>query len=79
MEAEVRQALMQAHDEIISLRARLGHVEQKAHAYDTIAQIAALSIREPTQGFSMDVAWRIETLLEKADKPQVQEEEQTNG
>lgn len=63
---ELNQALIAAHDEIISLRARLTHVEPKADAYDTIARIAKLTVQEEARGFSEDVAWRIKTLLEKA-------------
>jgi hypothetical protein len=63
---ELNQALLSAHDEIISLRARLAHMELKADAYDTIARIARLAVQEEARGYSVDVAWQIKSLLEKA-------------
>ena len=64
---ELKQLLRMAHDEIISLRARLAYAEPKAEAYDTIAQIASLSKKEENRGYSVDVAWRIKEAVEKDD------------
>jgi hypothetical protein len=63
---ELNQALISAHDEIVSLRARLVNTEQKAHAYDTIAQLSRLTVQDEQRGYGVDVAWRIKTLLERA-------------
>lgn len=66
---ELNQALIGAHDEIVSLRARLAHAEPKAEAYDTIARLARLTIHEEARGYGIDVAWHIKSLLEKAKTP----------
>jgi hypothetical protein len=63
---ELNQTLISAHDEIVSLRARLAALEPKADAYDTIARLAKLTVTEETRGYSIDVAWRIKGLLERA-------------
>ena len=63
---KLNQALICAHDEIISLRARLAAAEPKAHAYDTISQLSRLTIQEEQRGYGVDVAWRIKELLKRA-------------
>jgi hypothetical protein len=63
---ELNQALIAAHDEIISLRARLADAEPKARAYMTIERLAALTVHEQGQGYGIDAAWRIKKLLEQA-------------
>lgn len=63
---ELNQALMAAHDEIISLRARLADAEPKARAYMTIERLASLTVHEERLGAGIDAAWRIKKLLEKA-------------
>jgi hypothetical protein len=63
---ELNQALISAHDEIISLRARLAAAEPKAHAYDTISQLSRLTVTHEERGYGIDVAWRIKNLLERA-------------
>jgi hypothetical protein len=74
---ELNQALISAHDEIVSLRARLAHMEPKADAYDTIARIARLTVQDEARGYSVDVAWRIKSLLEKVKTPAAEEEAET--
>lgn len=75
---ELNQTLICAHDEITSLRRRLAEVEPKAHAYDTLAQIARLTIHQEPQGYGVDVAWRIKSLLEKAKTADVEHEAALN-
>ena len=62
---EIIQVLRHAHDEVVTLRRRIAELEPKAMAYDTIAQIAALSIHPSNQGYSVDVAWRLKEIVEK--------------
>lgn len=67
---ELNQALITAHDEIISLRARLADAEPKAHAYETIAQLSRLTVNREQRGYAgLDIAWRIKGLLERAKAP----------
>jgi hypothetical protein len=60
------QLLRRAHDEVLNQRFRVAHLEPKAHAYDTIAQIARLSIDSvPPQGAEIDIAWRLKEMVDK--------------
>jgi hypothetical protein len=63
--------LRQAHDEILKLQKAVDRLTPKAHAYDTIAQIARISQHEQPQGYGIDVRWRmkgaIETLIAERD------------
>lgn len=64
---ELNCTLMRAHDEIVSLRGLLAHAEPKAEAYDTIAQIARLSMpKNERLGASLDITYHIEALLKRA-------------
>lgn len=76
-DGEINRTLIQAHDEILRLRARLTSAEPKAEAYDTIALIARMPQHNKTSGFSPDIAWQIKQLLEeaKAPTPKVSEED----
>lgn len=62
---DVINALRMAHDEIITLRRRVEALEPRAHAYDTIARIAALSVNPENVGYSEDVAWRVKGIVER--------------
>lgn len=75
---ELNQILLSAHDEIVSLRTRLANVEPKADAYDTIARLARLIVSDEARGYSVDVAWRIKSLLEKAKAPAEASKETTD-
>jgi hypothetical protein len=62
---EARQALMVGHDEVIRLRRQLAELEPKAHAYDTIAQLARLTEKDVLRGMGEDPAWRMKAVVEK--------------
>lgn len=62
---EIINALRVAHDEIINLRRELAEVRPKAHAYDTIAQLAQLSVHREPQGYGEDAAWRVKQMVER--------------
>lgn len=62
---EIIRALRLAHDEIVTLRRRVAELEPKAHAYDTISRIAALTEPDRPIGFAEDPAWRIKTLVDR--------------
>lgn len=57
--------LRQAHDEVVMLRRRVAELEPKAHAYDTIAIIARHTTPNESQGYSVDVAWRLKEAVDK--------------
>lgn len=67
MDPHLKEALAHGHDEIVNLRARLAVAEPKAHAYDTIATFARLSVHEERKGMAIDPLWTIRQLLEKDD------------
>ncbi len=56
--------LRAGHDEITLLRRQIAALEPKAHAYDTIAQMAALTKHPSSQGYGEDVAWRMKAAVE---------------
>jgi len=58
-------ALRLGHDEIILLRRRVAELEPKAHAYDTIAQVARLTAHETSQGYGEDPAWRMKSVIDQ--------------
>ena len=62
---EILTLLRMGHDEIIRLRRRVEELGPKAEAYDTIAQIARLSIQREPQGYGEDPAWRLKQAVEK--------------
>lgn len=62
---EIIQLLRVGHDEIIRLRRQVADLEPRAHAYDTIAQIARLSVQHQSQGYGEDPAWRLKDAVEK--------------
>lgn len=61
---EIISLLRQAHDEIIQLRRERDALAPKAHAYDTLATFAALSRPATSQGYGVDVAWRLKEAVE---------------
>jgi cystathionine beta-lyase/cystathionine gamma-synthase len=70
---DILRALRMGHDEIVTLRRRVAELEPKAHAYETISQIARLTVT-PAAGFispgsamlfGEDAAWRIKQLVEQ--------------
>lgn len=64
---EILSTLRAAHDEIVRLRREIDVLKPKAHAYDTIAAIAGLSVRASLggEGFAPDPAWRIKRLVDR--------------
>jgi hypothetical protein len=68
LDIDVKRALRMGHDEIVRLRRRLDEVEPKAHAYDTIAQVARLTMPPNASGFCEDPAWLIRSIVERDDK-----------
>ena len=62
------QALRSGHDEIVRLRRQVAELEPKAHAYDTIGQLARLTIRREGEGMQEDPLWRIRTIVDAAEK-----------
>jgi hypothetical protein len=62
---EIVTALRLAHDEIIRLRRKVELLEPKAHAYDTLAQVARLTIHEPMQVHGEDPAWRVKNMVDR--------------
>lgn len=62
---DILRALRMGHDEIVTLRRRVAELEPKAHAYETISQIARLTVTERSQGYGEDAAWRIKQLVEQ--------------
>lgn len=61
---EIISALRMAHDEIVRLRRQVSILEPKAHAYDTIAQVARLSIQNTNVGYGEDPAWRVKQMVD---------------
>lgn len=61
---EIISALRFAHDEIVRLRRQIAVLEPKAHAYDTIAQVARLSIQNANIGYGEDPAWRVKQVID---------------
>lgn len=61
---EIIQVLRHAHDEIIRLRRKIEALEPRAHAYDTIAQIAAISRHDVKVGYGEDPTWRIKKMVD---------------
>lgn len=59
----VRDVLLHAQHEITALRQRLAELEPKAEAYEAL--VAVINRLQPVRlpGASVDVAWRISTLL----------------
>ena len=71
MTPEIKQVLMHAHDEIVALRRRIDEIAPKAEAYDLLHAAITRLRPAPTQGFGVDVAWRIKELL-GADAPEAE-------
>jgi len=61
---ETLSLLRMAHDEVLTLRRQVADLAPKAHAYDTLAAFARLK-DEPSQGYGVDVAWRLKEVVEK--------------
>ncbi len=57
--------LRQAHDQILTLQQQVESLAPKAHAYDTIAQLARMSMHEPPVGYGVDVRWRLKAAIEQ--------------
>lgn len=73
---EIVNALRVGHDEILRLRRKIELLEPKAHAYDTLAQIARLTVQETQQGYGEDPAWRIKSIVERLVAEREAEKEQ---
>lgn len=62
---ETLNLLRSAHDEIMTLRRKVADLEPRAHAYDTIAINARLTVA-PQGGYAqVDVAWQLKEAVEK--------------
>jgi hypothetical protein len=66
--------MQEASDEITRLRRQVEMLEPKAHAYDTIAQIAQLSRKDRGGYASVDINYELKTFINE-----LQKEEQING
>jgi hypothetical protein len=75
---EIISLLRRAHDELITLRRQVAALEPKAHAYDTIAQLARLSHHPESQGYSEDVAWRLKQAVDTLVAERAAEREESN-
>ena len=64
-----------AHDEIVTLRREIEALRPRAHAYDTIAQIARLTAKDHKQGYGEDIAWRLKQEVERITKERAAEQE----
>lgn len=53
-----------AAEEIKMLRGRIGTLQPKADAYDLLEKVVHHSLPGAPQGFSEDIAWRIEREIE---------------
>ena len=62
---ETLSLLRAAHDEVVTLRRRVTELEPRAHAYDTLAIIARLSVHPENQGYGVGVAWRLKQAVEE--------------
>ena len=62
---EIIQVLRMGHDEIVRLRRRVEELEPKARAYDTIEQLAGLTVHPAPQGYGEDTAWRMKNTVDK--------------
>ena len=61
---ETMSLLRGAHDEILMLRRQIAELSPKAHAYDTIAQLARLSEKDQSRTYGEDMAWRLKNAVE---------------
>lgn len=52
-----------AHDEVVTLRRKVAALEPRAHAYDTIAILARQAEVRTESGYSVDVAWKLESAV----------------
>ena len=64
MTPEIKQILMHAHDEVVTLRRRIDALAPKAEAYDALLAVINRLSPTPQQSMGVDVAWRIKMLLE---------------
>lgn len=64
---ELGQLLRRAHDEVVTLRRRVADLEPRAHAYDTIAINARLTVRDGGGYAGIDVAWELKKAVEDLD------------
>lgn len=63
MTPEIKDVLMSAHEEIISLRRRVADLEPKAEAYSALVTVIGF-IQGNSAGYGVDAAWQIKQLLE---------------
>lgn len=66
-----------AHDEVVTLRRRVAELEPKAHAYDTLAILARQSVHPESQGYGVDVAWRLKEAVEKMEADRASDHSET--
>jgi small-conductance mechanosensitive channel len=59
---EYQNLLVQASQEIRSLRGQIGMLRPKAEAYDCLAAVIGM-FPLPRQGMGEDIAWKIEQML----------------
>lgn len=61
---ETIRLLRVAHDEIITLRREVADLAPRAHAYDTIAQLARLTVKPDSRGMAVDIAWELKAAVQ---------------
>ena len=68
--AEAIEMMNRCKSEIINLRAEIGRLTPKAHAYDNISSILRL-LPQPSQGMSQDLVWVLDRRIRELtqDKP----------
>ena len=64
---DAKHMMQRCSEEIRSLRARIAHLEPKAHAYDTLSAVLGLLPR-PSQCYGEDLAWRLDKEIAEIDR-----------
>lgn len=72
---ELLTLLRQAHDEIVTLRRQVNELTPRARAYDDISLILGFIPRQ-SQGYGIDVAWRVQEAVAEVEKIREQEKQQ---
>lgn len=61
---ELLSLLRAGHDEIVMLRRKVEELEPKARAYEHISTLLDMIPQRNSQGYTVDVAWRIKQAVE---------------
>lgn len=65
---EAIEMMNRCKNEILSLRARIGHLQPKADAYDNLAIVLHL-LPQLSQGMGEDMVWRIDQRIRELTPP----------